>query len=242
MKEHSLILVVEDEPNLSKYLRRSLLAEGFDVIVAFDGIKAMELIHENQPDLIILDLIMPHMTGMEVLEEARKQYNMPIIVLTAVGSFDEKIRALQLGADDYIQKPFDVRELQARIEAVMRRYRIADQPEAIAKKDTSYKNGELRIDYMRRQVLVNEQPVHLTPTEYRLLAIMAENTNRVLKHDYLLASVWGTEYSDDVHVLRATIWRLRQKIEHDAANPDYIVNEPGVGYRMQPHDAEAPSK
>ena len=229
MVEKSLVLVVEDEPRVSRYLRSSLQMAGYDVLVAPDGVKALELVQENRPDLILLDLRLPRMSGLEVLENVRKQHDMPVIVLTANDAEDDKVKALMLGADDYLTKPFGTRELQARIVAVTRRYRAADAP---SERATTYENQTLRIDYVARQVFVETDAVHLTPTEYRLLVTMAENTNRVLTHDYLLAHVWGAEYTDDVHILRATIWRLRQKVEKDPTNPHFILNEPGIGYRM----------
>jgi two-component system KDP operon response regulator KdpE len=229
MKENPLILIVEDEPRVSRYLRSSLQIAGYDALVAGDGVKALELVQENRPDLVLLDLRLPRMGGLEVLENIRRQFDMPVIVLTANDAEEDKVRALMLGADDYLTKPFGTRELQARIVAVMRRYRPAEQT---APRSTIYENGGLRIDYAAHIVTVNRRPVHLTPTEYRLLVTMTDNTNRVLTHDYLLAHVWGAEYSDDVHVLRATIWRLRQKVEEDPTTPRYILNEPGIGYRL----------
>jgi two-component system, OmpR family, KDP operon response regulator KdpE len=229
MRENPLILTVEDEPRISRYLRSSLQMAGYDVLVAADGVKAIELVQENQPDLVLLDLGLPRMGGFEVLEHIRKQFDMPVIVLTALDTEEDKVKALMMGADDYLPKPFGNRELQARIVAVLRRYHTA---EPATKKDPVYQNGGLRIDYSTRQVTVDGKAIHLTPTEYRLLVTMAENTNKVLTHDYLLTHVWGVEYSDDVHILRATIWRLRQKIEGDAADPNYILNEPGIGYRL----------
>lgn len=236
MAEKSLVLVVEDEPRVSRYLRSSLQMAGYDVLVAPDGVKALELVQENRPDLILLDLRLPRMSGLEVLENVRKQHDMPVIVLTANDAEDDKVKALMLGADDYLTKPFGTRELQARIVAVTRRYRAAEAP---SERATTYENQTLRIDYVARQVFVDEEAVHLTPTEYRLLVTMAENTNRVLTHDYLLAHVWGAEYTDDVHILRATIWRLRQKVEKDPTSPHFILNEPGIGYRMVRRDSSS---
>ncbi len=238
MRENPLILVVEDEPRVSRYLRSSLQMSGYDALVAPDGVKALELVQENRPDLVLLDLRLPRMSGLEVLENIRRSHDMPVIVLTANDTEEDKVKALMLGADDYITKPFGARELQARIVAVLRRYRPA---EPITQRATFYENKALRIDYAARQVTINHKGVHLTPTEYRLLVTMAENTNRVLTHDYLLAHVWGAEYADDVHILRATIWRLRQKVELDPTNPEYILNEPGIGYRLQRHEADAES-
>ncbi len=238
MRENPLILVVEDEPRVSRYLRSSLQMSGYDVLVAPDGVKALELVQENRPNLVLLDLRLPRMSGLEVLENICRSHDMPIIVLTANDTEEDKVKVLMLGADDYITKPFGARELQARIVAVLRRYRPA---EPTTQRATFYENKALRIDYAARQVTINRKGVHLTPTEYRLLVTMAENTNRVLTHDYLLAHVWGAEYADDVHILRATIWRLRQKVELDPTNPEYILNEPGIGYRLQRHEADAES-
>jgi DNA-binding response OmpR family regulator len=236
MRENPLILIVEDEPRVSRYLRSSLQMSGYDALVAPDGVKALELVQENRPDLVLLDLRLPRMSGLEVLENIRRSNDVPIIVLTANDAEEDKVKALMLGADDYITKPFGARELQARIVAVLRRYRPA---EPATPRATVYENKDLRIDYAARQVTVNRKAVHLTPTEYRLLITMAENTNRVLTHDYLLAHVWGAEYADDVHILRATIWRLRQKVESDPTNPEYILNEPGIGYRLQRHTPDS---
>src|SRR5262245_4673820 len=174
MREHPLILTVEDEPRISRYLRSSLQMSGYDVLVASDGVKAIELVQENQPDLVLLDLGLPRMGGFDVLEHIRKQFDMPIIVLTALDTEEDKVKALMMGADDYLPKPFGNRELQARIVAVLRRYHTA---EPTAKKETVYQNGGLRIDYSTRQVTVDGRSIHLTPTEYRLLVTMAENTN-----------------------------------------------------------------
>ncbi len=232
--ERPLILTVEDESRISRYLRSTLQMAGYDVLVANDGVQALEQIQSHRFNLILLDLGLPHMHGFEVLERIRRQSDVPVIVLTALDTEDDKVKALMMGADDYLPKPFGARELQARIVAVLRRAHPVD---AAPKRETSYTNGDLHIDLLARNVTVNGQLVHLTPTEYRLLVTLSENTNRVLTHDYLLSNVWGVEYSDDVHILRATIWRLRQKIEQDPANPIYVMNEPGVGYRLAPHTA-----
>ncbi len=202
---------------------------GYDVLVANDGVQALEQVQRHQFDLILLDLGLPHINGFEVLERVRQNSEVPIIVLTALDTEDDKVRALMMGADDYLPKPFGNRELQARIVAVLRRAR---PPETTARRETVYVNGSLRVDLLARNVTVGTQHIHLTPTEYRLLVILCENVNSVLTHDYLLAKVWGNEYSEDVHILRATIWRLRQKIEGDPGSPTYIVNEPGIGYRF----------
>lgn len=231
-RERPLVLTVEDESRISRYLRSSLQMAGYDVLVANDGVQALEQVQAYQPDLILLDLGLPHMNGYEVLERVRQTSDVPVIVLTALDTEDDKVKALMMGADDYVAKPFGNRELQARIISVLRRVRPNVEPH---RRDTNYVNGGLRIDLLTRTVTVDGTTVHLTPTEYRLLVTMSENTNRVMAHDYLLSNVWGAEYADDVHILRATIWRLRQKIEQDPASPIYIVNEPGIGYRLAPH-------
>jgi two-component system KDP operon response regulator KdpE len=231
-RNRPLVLTVEDESRIARYLRSSLQMAGYDVLVAADGVQALEQVKSNNFDLILLDLGLPHLDGFGVLARIRETSEVPIVVVTARDSEDDKVKALMAGADDYITKPFGTRELQARLVAVLRRTHSYES--ATEKKEPVYINGELRIDVQTRRVFIADQPVHLTPTEYRLLLMFCENLNRVLTHDYLLANVWGTEYSQDVHILRATIWRLRQKIEHDPSLPVYILNEPGVGYRMPP--------
>lgn len=237
MRARSLVLLVEDEPRVSRYLRSSLQSSGYDAVVAEDGVRALELFSETRPDLVLLDLRLPRMSGLDVLENIRRASDIPVIVLTANITEDDKVKALMAGADDYMTKPFGTRELQARIIAVLRRYR---PPEPSAARQSSYKNGGLSIEYATRQVIADGRQIHLTPTEYRLLMTMAENTNRVLTHDYLLSHVWGVEYSEDVHILRATVWRLRQKIEGDPTMPNYILNEPGIGYRLA--DRQSPNQ
>ncbi len=231
-----LILTVEDESRIARYLRSGLQMAGYDVLVAPDGIQALDQLKAHDFDLVLLDLGLPHLNGFEVLGRIRQGSDVPVIVLTALDTEDDKVRALMAGADDYVPKPFGMRELQARITAVLRR---SHQIEAAPHRDPLYRNGDLRIDVALRQVYVRDQQVHLTPTEYRLLLTFTENTDRVLTHNYLLSTVWGGEYSEDVHILRATIWRLRQKIENDPAEPLYIMNEPGVGYRMAMHTPAA---
>src|SRR5579859_1028965 len=158
MRESPLILTVEDEPRISRYLRSSLQMAGYDVLVAPDGIKALELVQENRPDLVLLDIGLPHMSGFEVLENIRKQYDMPVIVLTALDTEDDKVKALMMGADDYLPKPFGARELQARIVAVLRRYQGTDQA---TKKESSYVNGALRIDFATREVIIDRKSTRL---------------------------------------------------------------------------------
>ncbi len=233
-RERPLILTVEDESRIARYLRSSLQMAGYDVLVASDGVQALEQVQSRTFDLILLDLGLPHLNGFEVLERIRRQSDVPVIVLTALDTEDDKVKALMMGADDYLPKPFGNRELQARIVAVLRR----SQPsELTMPRETNYANGGLHVDLMARRVTVDDKSLHLTPIEYRLLVALSENTNRVLTHDYLLSHVWGVEYTDDVHILRATVWRLRQKLEIDPSRPIYIMNEPGIGYRLAAQQA-----
>ncbi len=230
MRERALILAVDDEPRLLRFLRTNLQLGGYEVITAASGPQALRLIEEYNPDLMLLDLGLPGIDGYAVLEQLRAVSDMPVIILTARDSEDDKVRGLQMGADDYLTKPFGSHELQARITAVLRRARPVTETRAAV-----YRNGGLLIDFAARKVCIEGNEVHLTPTEYRLLARFVEFPNRVLNHEYLLTHVWGSEYREDVYVLRATVWRLRQKIEPDPSNPTYIVSEPGVGYRLAQH-------
>jgi len=224
-----LILMVEDDTRITRYLRNSLQQANYDVRVVNDGITALDEFYAYPIDLVLLDLGLPHLGGMEILERIRQTSSIPIIVLTARDSESEKVKALTQGADDYILKPFGSPELIARIGAVLRRSKMN---RVASTTFTEYVNGGLRIDVANRRIAIDDQPIHLTPIEYRLLMLFAENTGKVLTHSHLLTNVWGDEYSDDLQILRATIWRLRQKIESDTEQPRYILNEMGVGYRM----------
>ena len=224
-----MILMVEDDTRITRYLRNSLQQANYDVRVVNDGIRALDEFYAHPIDLVLLDLGLPHLGGMEILERIRQTSNVPVIVLTARDSEADKVRALTQGADDYILKPFGSPELLARIGAVLRRSKM-NRPASTT--FVEYVNGGLRIDVASRRVMVDNQPIHLTPIEYRLLLLFAENTGKVLTHTHLLSNVWGDEYADDLQILRATIWRLRQKIESDTDTPKYILNEMGVGYRM----------
>jgi two-component system KDP operon response regulator KdpE len=227
VREQPLILAVDDEPRLLHFLRTNLQLAGYRVVTAEDGARALHQVEAHMPDLMLLDLAMPGMDGFSVLGQVRRFSELPVIILTALDSEDDKVRGLEMGADDYLTKPFGSRELQARIAAVLRRAR----PVAKLRLGT-YKNGELFIDFASRRVQVEGTCVHLTPMEYRLLTEFAQHPNHVLTHGRLLSHVWGPEYREDVYVLRATIWRLRQKIEPDPSQPRFIVSEPGVGYRL----------
>jgi DNA-binding response OmpR family regulator len=222
------ILVVDDEPRMIHFIRLNLEHDGFDVAEAASGTEALEVMRDSLPDLILLDVMMPDLDGFETLELIREISNVPIIMLTAKGEEDDRVRGLELGADDYITKPFSPRELVSRVRAVLRRTEMPGEPthELIEVDD------RLKIDFDRREVWVEGQLVKLRPTEYRLLYHLVQNAGWVVPHDQLLAKVWGYEYRDETHYLRLYINYLRQKLEKDASNPQYILTERGVGYRF----------
>jgi len=223
-----LVLVVDDEPRIVNFVRMNLELEGCRVISASNGREALERVRDNLPDIMLLDIMMPGMDGFEVLRRLRQFSAVPVIVLTAKDQEDDRIHGLELGADDYIGKPFSHRELLSRIRAVLRRHATPPpMPQTQLKIDE-----RLTIDFAKHEVLVNGQPVNLRPTEYRLLYHLVQNAGWVMPHDVLLAKVWGPEYRDESHYLRLYITYLRQKIEEDPANPRYILTERGVGYRF----------
>ncbi len=222
------ILVVDDEARIRRFLRANLDLAGYVTIEAEDGVSALRLIEQHALQLVVLDIGLPgDLDGFRVLERIRQTSDTPVIMLTARTGEDDKVRAFELGADDYLTKPFGSRELAARVKAVMRRSsRRGEEPASMITV------GELKIELASRQVSVGDQPVRLSRTEFNLLVELARYPNRVLTHSQLLTQVWGNEYRDDVEILRATIWRLRQRIEADAKAPRYIVSEPGVGYTL----------
>lgn len=222
------ILVVDDEPKLLELVRWILERNGFEVIEAQNGREAIERVQDELPSLVLLDVMMPDMNGFETLREIRKFSNVPVIMLTVQASEADKVHGLELGADDYVTKPFSHRELVSRIRAVLRRSQMPAHPEQrVIKVD-----DRLSIDFDRREVLVNGRSIKLRPTEYRLLYHLITNAGRLLTHETLLTKVWGREYRDDTQLLRLYITYLRQKIEEDPSHPRYILNERGVGYRF----------
>jgi len=222
------ILVVEDEPRIRRFLHTNLELSGYTTIEAEDGPSALRMFEQYALQLVVLDIGLPgDLDGFQILERIRQISDTPVIMLTARNTEDDKVRAFELGADDYLTKPFGSRELGARVKAVMRRSsRKGDEPTSIIRV------GDLQIDLASRQVSVSENPARLSRTEFNLLVELARYPNRVLTHTQLLTQVWGAEYRDDVEILRATIWRLRQRIEPDARSPRYILSEPGVGYSL----------
>src|SRR5579859_42087 len=222
------ILIVDDEPHLVRAVRMYLELQGFTVFGVHSGEEALDAVREKLPDLVVLDVSMPGLDGFETLEEVRRFSEVPVIMLTARGDEDQKVRGLGLGADDYITKPFSQRELLARVQAVLRR---AEQP-ALVPRTRIDVDSELAIDFDLGRVHVHGQPVRLTGTEYRLLYHLASNPGRLMPYETLLAKVWGYEYREEDHYVRLYISYLRQKLESDPKHPKYIFTEPGLGYRF----------
>jgi two-component system KDP operon response regulator KdpE len=220
------VLVVDDEPRYVWGTKVNLENRGYEVLTAQDGWTALGMIASEEPDLVVLDVKMPGLSGWEVCERVRQFSTVPIIMLTALAEDADKIKGLELGADDYVTKPFSAAELLARIQAVLRRVALAEQQDDIP----ALEIGDLLIDFVRQQVFVREQEVSLTPTEYRLLCELLRQPGRVLVPDYLLEKVWGMGYEGENNLLRQVVYRLRQKIERDPKNPQYIQTKRGVGY------------
>jgi len=222
------ILVVDDEPRMVHMIRMNLEADGFQVIDAPNGLKALDSVRTQLPDLVLLDVMMPDLDGFETLRMLREFSSIPVIILTAKGDEDDRVRGLELGADDYVAKPFSPRELVSRVRAVLRRI---DAPSASDRALLKIDN-HLSVDFNRRAVIVNGEFIKLRPTEFRLLYHLIENAGWTVTHEQLLAKVWGYEYRDETHYVRLYINYLRQKIEEDPAHPKYILTERGVGYRF----------
>ena len=226
--ENKKILIVDDEERMLRFIRLNLEHDGFQVIEAQKGHEALDKMRTDFPDLILLDVMLPDLDGFEVLRMVREISNTPVIMLTAKGEEDDRVRGLELGADDYVTKPFSPRELVSRVKAVLRRVEV----EGAADQDVLQVDDRLKIDFSRREIFVNGQLVKLRPTEYRLLYHLVQNAGWVLTYDQILSRVWGYEYRDEPHYVRLYINYLRQKLEDDPANPKYILTERGVGYRF----------
>ncbi len=221
------ILVVDDEERMVRFIRMNLEHDGFQVIEAFNGKQAIDKLRDT-PDLVLLDVMMPDIDGFEVLETIREVSSVPVIMLTARGEEDDRVRGLELGADDYITKPFSPRELVSRVRAVLRRTEGATgSMHGLIEVD-----DRLKIDFDRREIWLEGKLVKLRPTEYRLLYHLVQNAGWVVSHDQLLQKVWGYEYRDEPHYVRLYINYLRQKLEKDPSDPKYILTERGVGYRF----------
>jgi two-component system KDP operon response regulator KdpE len=228
------ILLAEDEAALRDFISRNLRARGFEVHEAGNGLEALAIWERENPHLLILDIMMPRMDGLEVCRRVREHSAVPIIVLTALDAESDKVTALDLGADDYLTKPFGVEELLARVRAVLRR----TQWEGLLPASGIKQFGDLEIDLAGHVVRLRGAEVRLSPTEFSVLKQLVANAGKVLTHRMLLQSIWGPEYGGEAEYLRVYINRLRQKLESDPASPRYLLTEPGVGYRFVATDAE----
>lgn len=230
MSNKPLILIVDDEESICNFLSILLITNGFHIIKATNGREAIELTSNKCPDLILLDLGLPEIDGIDVLKTIRMWSEIPIIVVSARGNEREKVMALDSGADDYITKPFGTDELLARIRTALRHSNISHQDtEVLEEKKTV---GELEIDYEKRVVLLAGKQVHFTPNEYKIVVLLSQNIGKVLTHDFIMKKIWGP-YSEEIHTLRVNMTNIRRKLEINPAEPKYIVTEVGVGYRMK---------
>ena len=227
------ILVVDDEKPIADILQFNLIKEGYKVVCAYDGEEALEKVEEVQPDLMLLDIMLPKRDGMEVCREVRKKYDIPIIMLTAKDSEIDKVLGLELGADDYVTKPFSTRELIARVKANMRRHQAVAQPEEEVEENNDIVVGSLTIQPDAYLVLKRDQTIELTHREFELLHYLARHIGQVMTREHLLQTVWGYDYFGDVRTVDVTIRRLREKIEDQPSHPTYIVTRRGVGYFLK---------
>jgi two-component system KDP operon response regulator KdpE len=231
MKETpAIILLIEDERQMRRFLRVALQSEKYGVLEAETAADGLSQAATRNPDVVLLDLGLPDMDGLDVIEKLREWSTVPIIVISARDQEGDKIKALDRGADDYLTKPFGAGELLARIRAALRRAapKSQDQGEAV------FVSEELRIDFLKRQVYCGAREVHLTPIEYRLLTVLVKNAGRVMTHRQILKEVWGPPYVEQTHYLRVFMNQLRKKIESDSSRPHFLLNEPGIGYRFKP--------
>ena len=229
MSEHQKVLIVDDEPQITRVLRHSLTAHRYDVRTAADGISGLDTFRDWHPDLIITDLQMPEMSGIEFCREIRKVSAIPIIILSVKGEERTKVEALDAGADDYVTKPFGIDELLARVRASLRR-----KPEIPDNESVSLTDGDFVIDPLTRVVTVADEAVHLTPKEFDLLVYLFRNRGKVITHRSILAAIWGGNFIQQTEYLRVFVGQLRKKLEKDPSQPRYILTEPWVGYRFDP--------
>ena len=227
MSEPHKILVVDDEPQITRVLRHSLTAHRYDVRTAADGLSALDTFRDWHPDLIITDLQMPEMDGIELCREIRKMSELPMIVLSVRGEEKIKVEALDAGADDYVTKPFGIDELLARVRATLRRL-----PDANADAEVLLEDGDFRIDPATREVTVSGASIHLTPKEFDLLVFLFRNRDKVMTHRAILTAIWGGNFIEQTEYLRVFVGQLRKKVERDPSQPKYIRTEPWVGYRF----------
>ncbi len=228
MNNKSIIMVIEDDVAIRRFLSTVLTANGYKVLTSVSGEEALSLIPSYCPDLILLDLGLPDMDGTEIIKNIRNWSSLPIIVVSARGHEKEKVLALDLGADDYITKPFGTSELLARIRTALRHSFHVDNLEAAH----IYNNGSLKINFDKRTVTVDGEDVHLTQNEYKILVLIAKHEGKVLTYDYILREIWGPYADKDNQILRVNMANIRRKLEKNPAEPKYILTEVGVGYRM----------
>jgi len=222
------IIVIEDEERMARFVRLNLEQDGFQVSEALNGREGLDKLRTFMPDLVLLDVMLPDLDGFELLKMIREIDNVPVIMLTAKSEEEDKVRGLELGADDYVTKPFSPRELVSRVKAVLRRI----ESSGVSSDDVIQVDDRLKIDFNRREIWVEGKLVKLRPTEYRLLYHLVQNAGWVLTYDQILSRVWGYEYRDEPHYVRLYINYLRQKLEKDPSDPKYILTERGVGYRF----------
>ncbi|MDA8434261.1 MAG: response regulator [Nitrospiraceae bacterium] len=227
--DKGLILLIEDEPQMRRFLRVTLQSHGYRLSEAASGQEGLAEAAVRNPDVVLLDLGLPDMDGIDVTRNLREWSEVPVIVISAREQEEDKIRALDAGADDYLTKPFGAGELLARIRVAIRHREI----QQTGQREPVFVLGDLRIDFSSRIVSLRGKELHLTPIEYRLLAVLARNAGKVITHTHLLKEVWGPVYSDQTQYLRVYMTQLRRKIETDPARPKYLLNEPGVGYRLR---------
>jgi DNA-binding response OmpR family regulator len=223
------ILAVDDEPRYLEIIRFNLESAGYRVTCASTGEQALEAVAEHEPDLIVLDVMLPGIDGFEVLRRVRERSTRPVIMLTAKGAEEDKVQGLRLGADDYVTKPFSAQELLARVEAVLRRSRLSEVGE---RQQQAFTLGDLAIDWQQMLVTLAGEELRLSPTEFRLLSCLARSAGTVVGRGELLTQVWGDAYLGEYEILRVTLWRLRQKLGDDPAKPRYVVTRPGLGYML----------
>jgi len=226
-----LILVIEDEAPIRRFLKMTLVDHGFDFVEAATGKEGLMQLASRNPDLLILDLGLPDMDGLAITRQLREWSNVPIIVLSARGQEQDKVEALDCGADDYLTKPFGIGELLARI-------RVALRHSESTSKDTMESQiafGNIVVDLAKRQITLHNEEIHLTPIEYKLLTILIKHAGKVVTHNILLKEAWGAGYQDETHYLRVYMAQLRRKLEQDSAHPVYLITEPGIGYRLRMH-------
>jgi DNA-binding response OmpR family regulator len=222
------ILIADDEPAIRKFVRANLEARDYETLLAVDGSEAIGTMEKELPDLVILDIMMPRIDGFDVCRQIREWSQVPIIILSARGAEIDKVKCLEMGADDYITKPFGIEELMARVKAIMRRAKASNESAGLPE----YHSGDLTVDFARHLVTLGGVDLNLTATEYRILSYLAMNAGCIIIADQLLDHVWGDEYSGADHLLQVNIGRLRQKLGDNARNPRYIQTRAGIGYMM----------